>query len=873
MSPVVRRFSRRFSSSLLVLGSVVLSLQSLGWAKHESHSRINTVAGDGAPGTVGQPFGVEIGPDGALYICEVGNHRISRLDLPSGDLTIAVGTGEPGYSGDGGPALGAMLNEPYEVRFDQQGNMYFVEMKNHLVRRVELRSGVISTVAGTGQSGFGGDGGPAIAAQLSSPHSIALDGRDQLYIADIGNHRIRCVDLESGKIETLAGTGELAMPRAGQSAHGNPILGPRALFVQDRTLWIALREGHSVWTMSLNDGTMAHVAGNGEKGYAGDAGPAIDAQFNGPKGIAVGPSGHVYVVDTENHAIRKVDIRRGTISTIAGRGPEHGGYGGDGGPATEAMLDRPHGVCLDAAGNVFIGDTNTHRVRRVSHLSQVEMPTRGICAHRGASATHPENTIAALREAIRLGAHMIEFDVALSQDEEMVLMHDDSVDRTTDGEGPVAEWSLADLQQLDAGSWKADRFKNERIPTLEQALEVVPDNIWLNVHLKGVDRLAEKVARTIVEHDRLHQAFLACGANAANAARQIDPRIQICNMDRQDNSLQYVNETIQNGDDFIQLLGGESVDPDHTKRLGDQGVYINYCCTNEAVQVRGLFESGVEFPLVDRAGAMLRAADAEGIDRLRPIYRSRLRLPGLGTPYSTLVQQRQLEQGSATQGIASSEKHYFSSTAHAILRYDTDWNLLDEQPVHIEGVNHIGAIDYYEGFLWAGLLFAQNGPDGDPGLKRSVVAKIRASDLSVVKTWDITQDVTWIDPVCFDGQFLWVGDLSDLGIHRYRLDSEEPVRDGVFRYPAAMHLSQGIRVVGRKLYTIHTFGDMDGLFEFDLPDQITAEVQQPKRVWMLAENQMHLEGFDFVPGMTGQIWHAQGSQVDRYELQQLAVRR
>ena len=327
--------------------------------------RIDSPAGDGTPGDVGQPFGVAFGPDGGLYICEVENHRIRRYDTVTGKLSTVVGTGRMGYSGDGGPALEAELNEPYEIRFDEGGNLYFVEMMNHVVRRVDGSTQVITTVAGTGAKGFGGDGGPAIEAQLHRPHSIALDGRGGLFIADIGNHRIRRVDLVTGTIQTIAGTGEKTMPQDGQQAEGNPMVGPRALFIDGDVLWIALREGHSVWTMDLNTGTLAHVAGTGKKGFTGDGGAAREATFDGPKGIAVGPKGHVYVVDTENQVIRKIDTQRGVISTIAGSGPDGRGFGGDGGVPTAAKLDRPHGVCVGADGTVYIGDTNNHRVRRV----------------------------------------------------------------------------------------------------------------------------------------------------------------------------------------------------------------------------------------------------------------------------------------------------------------------------------------------------------------------------------------------------------------------------------------------------------------------------------------------------------------------------
>ena len=234
-----------------------------------------------------------------------------------------------------------------------------------------------------------------------------------------------------------------------------------------------------------------------------------------------------------------------------------------------------------------------------------------------------------------------------------------------------------------------------------------------------------------------------------------------------------------------------------------------------------------------------------------------------------LLQQHKLEKGAASQGMALTGEHYFTSTARAIFRYDNKWNLLEERPIRIAGVNHLGAIDHHAGFLWAGLLHGPVNGKHDPKLNRSIIAKIRTSDLAVVNTWDITKDVAWIDPVCFDGKYLWVGDLSDLGIHRYRIDGDKIARDGVFRYPVAMHFSQGIRIVGRKLYSIHTFGSMDGLFEFDIPDRLTDEPQQPARVWHVAEPVMHLEGFDFVPGKPDQIWHSQGGQVDRYALMEI----
>ena len=275
-------------------------------------------------------------------------------------ISTVAGSGRKGYAGDGGPALEADLNEPYEIRFAANGDTYFVEMRNNIVRQVDAATGTISTVAGTGEAGYSGDGGPAVEAQLHDPHSIELDGQGSLYIADIGNHRVRRVDLTTGLISTFAGTGEQAPTPDGAPLVGTPLNGPRAIaFDRDGDMFLALREGNAVYRIAMKEKTLHHIAGTGEKGYTGDGGPAKQALLSGPKGISVGPEG-IYIADTESHTIRRIDLTSGVIETVAGDGSRHDGPDGD---PLACGLARPHGVFVGADGAVYIGDSENHRVR------------------------------------------------------------------------------------------------------------------------------------------------------------------------------------------------------------------------------------------------------------------------------------------------------------------------------------------------------------------------------------------------------------------------------------------------------------------------------------------------------------------------------
>jgi sugar lactone lactonase YvrE len=329
---------------------------------------VSTIIGTGTPGCsdvqVSDPYGLAIGPDNALYFCDLGNQRIRRLDLRTRRTSTVAGNGEKGYTGDGGPAIAAALNMPHEVQFDRAGHLYIVERDNHAIRKVDASSGLISTVAGTGTPGFSGDGGPAARAQLRAPHSIALDpGESRLLVCDTGNHRLRRIDLTSGTLETIGGTGEGQPTPDGAPLEGTPLNGPRTLAFDDLGgLFLALREGNAIYRIDMKTRILHHVAGTGAQGYSGDGGPARDATLAGPKGIAWA-RGVLYVADTENHAIRAIDLRTGIIRTALGTGRRGDGPEPD---PLRCALSRPHGVVADAKETLYVSDSEAHRIRTVA---------------------------------------------------------------------------------------------------------------------------------------------------------------------------------------------------------------------------------------------------------------------------------------------------------------------------------------------------------------------------------------------------------------------------------------------------------------------------------------------------------------------------
>ena len=299
---------------------------------------------------------------GNLFYTESRNNIVRRVDKATGIITTVAGTGGAGYGGDGGPATQATMEEPYSLQVDGNGDIYIVDRLNAVVRKVDGATGIISTVAGTGEQGFSGDGGPGKQAMLREPNDCFLDGKGGLLVADIQDQRIRRLDLASGIISTVAGNGEKERSGDGKPALEASFMGSRAVCMDSKgNIYVAEREGNGVRKIDVN-GVMSTVAGNGERGYEGDGGPALTSTWGSPKALRCDAQDNVVVVDTENHAIRLIHADTGIVTTIAGG--RLGGEG-DGGPATEAAMDRPHGCGIDKDGNIFVADSNNHRVRVV----------------------------------------------------------------------------------------------------------------------------------------------------------------------------------------------------------------------------------------------------------------------------------------------------------------------------------------------------------------------------------------------------------------------------------------------------------------------------------------------------------------------------
>jgi len=333
---------------------------------------IDTLAGGGPVGDGGPalsarislPGGITQAPNGDLIIVDFGNHRVRRIDHRTGIIETIAGTGEAGYNGDGIPAAQAQLARPEFAVFSPTGDLFIADSYNNRVRRIDHRTGLISTAAGTGERGFSGDGGQATLAELHFPEGIAVDSQGNLFISDTVNRRIRRVDAGSGIITTYAGTGAV-----GINAENTPALQAKFLrlarIAVDRSgnVYVADSPSHRILIIDAKTRLLRTFAGSGMLGADGDGRPATNARLSYPEGMVVAPNGDIYFADVGNHRVRKIDTKTGVIDTIAGTGEK--GFSGDGGPALKARLWSPGRVWVDHNGNVLIADIVNARVRRV----------------------------------------------------------------------------------------------------------------------------------------------------------------------------------------------------------------------------------------------------------------------------------------------------------------------------------------------------------------------------------------------------------------------------------------------------------------------------------------------------------------------------
>ena len=329
---------------------------------------MSTLAGNSLPSALSSPSSLWFDAGGNLYIADTENYVVKKWESGTGQLTNVAGNGSAGYAGDGGIATQAMVQRVYGITADPSGNIYIADTQNNRIRRVDAGTGIITTFAGTGSGGYSGDGLAAASAKVNLPQGVSTDADGNLFIADTGNNRIRKVDIQTGIITTLAGTGTGGYFGDAEPAVKARMDHPRAVSGNGSgNFYIADRDNNrirKVWYDAYHQMWMIRpVAGNGAQGYAGDGVPADQTSLNKPHGIWVDASNNLYFADKDNHRVRRVDGATGIITTVAGSGAQ--GYNGDGISATAAKLNKPTGVCLDTAGNLFIADQDNHRVRMV----------------------------------------------------------------------------------------------------------------------------------------------------------------------------------------------------------------------------------------------------------------------------------------------------------------------------------------------------------------------------------------------------------------------------------------------------------------------------------------------------------------------------
>ena len=312
-----------------------------------------------------EPFGVAFDKSGNWYICEYKGHRITKVDA-KGNIHLFAGTGKIAYSGDGGPAAEATFNQPHGIVITKDEQMYVADTRNHSIRKIDLKTNRITTIAGTGQPGYSGENGPADKAMFKEAYAIDINrAGDKLYVADLGNKRIRKIDLKSGVITTIAGNGQTGVPVDGTDAGSSPLVDPRAIAVDSKgQIYILERRGNALRVVDRK-GKIKTLIGpaSGSDSKPQDSRKEAEPKMNGPKHLCVDAKDNVIIADSENHVILKYTPRDNKTVVIAGTGQKGNQLVSD--DPLKTQLNRPHGVFVHPSGALYISDSDNNRVLKM----------------------------------------------------------------------------------------------------------------------------------------------------------------------------------------------------------------------------------------------------------------------------------------------------------------------------------------------------------------------------------------------------------------------------------------------------------------------------------------------------------------------------